>query len=99
MRDLSNKNTSDIKNTIKDLKIIGNPDLWKLLCKVSSEQENFMKSTKVMNVPGGCIIQVSTNENNNIAEALTFIPHVQYKKYDDNTVKLTYSDCIESVQC
>jgi len=40
-----------------------------------------MKSTKVCNVPGGCIVQVTTQQRNPdgsyaVAEALTFVPEV-----------------------
>jgi hypothetical protein len=41
-----------------------------------------MKSTKVCNVPYGCIVQVTTQQKNPdgsyaVAEALTYVPSVQ----------------------
>lgn len=62
---------------IADLKTWGDADTWKLISKASSEAEGWMKSTKAMNIPGvGCVVQVTTQQGNNIAEALTFVPFV-----------------------
>jgi formylmethanofuran dehydrogenase subunit D len=38
-----------------------------------------MKSTKVMNVFGGCIVQVTTQNKDSIAESLVFVPHNTFK--------------------
>ena len=37
-----------------------------------------MKSTKVCNMPHGCLVQVTTQQNDNVAEALEFIPGANY---------------------
>jgi hypothetical protein len=54
----------------------GDPDAMALLFKV--ESDNWMKSTKAMEVPGGCIVQVSTRmgplgSEASVAEALEFV--------------------------
>jgi hypothetical protein len=75
-------NISDIngaKKNIDDLEVYGDGDTFRLLCKASSKKEGWMKSTKVCNVQGGCIVQVTTQQRNadftySIAEALTFVP-------------------------
>jgi pyruvate/2-oxoglutarate dehydrogenase complex dihydrolipoamide acyltransferase (E2) component len=69
------------KANISDLKVYGNGDTFALLCKVSSQEQGWMKSTKVCNVPGGCIVQVTTQQRNPdgsyaVAEALTYVPNV-----------------------
>ena len=69
------------KENISDLVVYGNGDTFKLLCKASSDSQGFMKSTKVCNVPGGCIVQVTTLQRNidgtnSVAEALTYVPNV-----------------------
>ena len=66
---------------IKDIKVYGNGDTFALLCKASSAAEGWMKSTKVCNVDGGAIVQVSTQQRNpdgsySVAEALSFVPGV-----------------------
>ena len=81
-KDLSIENVKQAKDRIPDLKVFGNGDSWQLLCKASSEDQGWMKSTKVMNVPGGCLVQVSTQQKNygssySVAEAVTFVPGVQ----------------------
>lgn len=67
------------KDNISDLKVYGDGDTFRLLCKASSETQGWMKSTKVCNVDGGCIVQVTTQQRNPdgsyaVAEALTFVP-------------------------
>ncbi len=66
---------------IPDLFVYGDGDTFALLCKASSEAEGWMKSTKVCNVHGGCVMQVTTQQRNPdgsyaVAEALTYVPGV-----------------------
>ena len=75
VKQVNAKNTNDVKELDNDVKIIGNPDLWKLISKVFSDQHQWMKSTKAMNIEGrGVLVQVSTQLGDQVAEALTFIP-------------------------
>jgi len=71
-------NGEDNKIKVSDVELFGNVDTWILVCKASSKKQGWMKSTKVMNVPGGCIVQVSTQQDNNPAEAITFVPGTYY---------------------
>lgn len=78
---LTNVDVADNKEKVQDVKIIGNPDHFRLLCKASSQSEGWMKSSKAMQVPGGCVVQVTTQQRNPdgsyvVAEALTFVPGV-----------------------
>lgn len=41
------------KSNISDLQVYGDGDTFALLCKASSQEQGWMKSTKVANVPGG----------------------------------------------
>lgn len=76
-------NISEIKGAkenIKDIEVYGNGDTFRLLCKASSKQEGWMKSTKVCNVGPDCIVQVTTQQKNidgsySVAEALTYVPN------------------------
>lgn len=77
---LTNTDQSGCKDNVPDVEIFGG-DLFKLLSKASSKAEGWMKSTKAMQVKGGCVIQVTTQQRNPngsyaIAEALTFVPNV-----------------------
>lgn len=79
---LSVTNVRDAETKVSDLKVFGDGDTWLLLCKASSYKQGWMKSTKVMNVPGGCVVQVTTQQRNldgsyAIAEALTYVPGVK----------------------
>ena len=67
--------SKDFQNKISDVKIFGNPDTWELICKASSKEQGWMKSTKAMEIPGlGCLVQVSTQQGDHVAEALSFVP-------------------------
>ncbi len=54
--------------------VVGNPDHWQLLSKFVSSDKSIAKSTKAMDCPGGCIIQVTTKEAGAIAESLCYVP-------------------------
>lgn len=71
MKTLSNTTASQAKDNVSDLKIWGNGNAFKLICKASSEKEGWMKSTKAMEIEGvGCVIQVTTQQQNGIPRLL-----------------------------
>lgn len=79
---LHNSDVSGAHKNVSDLSVVGNGDMFKLLCKASSQKEGWMKSTKAMDVTGGCVVQVTTQQRNpdgsySVAEALTFVPGVE----------------------
>lgn len=48
-----------------------------------------MKSTKAMEIESiGCVVQVTTQQGNNVAEALVFVPGVKIWKDKDGNLKL-----------
>jgi nitrate reductase NapAB chaperone NapD len=48
-----------------------------------------MKSTKALEVPNvGCVVQVTTQQGDSVAEALTFIPGVEIVDDDNGGRKL-----------
>ena len=75
MKTLNNSDVSGARVNVPDIEIFGNGDLFQLLCKASSKKEGWMKSTKVMEIKGaGCVVQVTTQQGEQIAEAITFVP-------------------------
>lgn len=75
---LRNSDISGARANVPDIDVYGDGDLFQLLCKASSEKEGWMKSTKAMEIFGvGCVVQVTTQQNDNIAEALVFVPGVK----------------------
>jgi hypothetical protein len=80
---LDNTNVEEAKTKVSDIKVFGNGDLFQLICKASSKEQGWMKSTKAMQVPGGCVVQVTTQQGENIAEAITFVPEVRIKTDED----------------
>ena len=77
MKTLHNSDVSGARKNVKDIQIFGNGDQFKLLSKASSANEGWMKSTKAMEVPGGCVVQVTTQQGEHVAEAVCFVPGVR----------------------
>jgi len=78
---LHNSDVSGARQNVPDIQVVGNGDMFQLLCKASSQKEGWMKSTKAAEVGGGCIVQVTTQQRNPdgscaVAEALAFVPGV-----------------------
>lgn len=61
---------------VSDIVVVGNGDLFQLLCKASSKSQGWMKSAKAMETPHGCVVQVTTQQGDHVAEALTYVPGV-----------------------
>lgn len=79
---LHNETGADARNNVKDLISFGDPDTFMLICKASSASEGWMKSTKALEIPGvGCVVQVTTQQGENIAEALVFVPGVGIEEH------------------
>ena len=64
MKTLSNTDSSKVQDNVRDVQFWGDPDLWQLICKASSEEEGWMKSTKAMDLGSGTVIQVTTQQRN-----------------------------------
>lgn len=73
-------NNSDVRPSteqVKDLELYGSRDLFKLISKASSKKEGWMKSTKAMEISQvGCVVQVTTQQGDNVSEAICFVPGV-----------------------
>lgn len=86
---LNNSTVNQAKEQVKDLEIVGNGDMFQLLCKASSQAEGWMKSTKAMEIPGvGCVVQVTTQQGDNVAEAVCFVPNAKIVEDTNNGRKL-----------
>lgn len=82
MKSFGNTDINGTKKNVRDVVVFGDGDMFKLMCKASSEEQGWMKSTKACDVGTGCIVQVTTQQRNPdgsyaIAEALTFVPGVR----------------------
>jgi hypothetical protein len=78
---LHNSDISGARTNVPDIKVVGDGDMWQLLCKASSQSEGWMKSTKAIDTPEGCLVQVTTQQRNPdgsyaLAEAITYVPGV-----------------------
>lgn len=75
---LVNTDANGAKKNVKDIVFWGNGDTFKLISKASSVNEGWMKSTKAMQIDNvGCVIQVTTQQGDNVSEALTYVPNVK----------------------
>jgi hypothetical protein len=83
MKSLGNTCINGARKNVKDIVIFGNGDTFQLICKASSKNEGWMKSTKAMEIEQvGCVVQVTTQQGENVAEALTFVPGVKIEVID-----------------
>lgn len=74
-KDYGVTNPKEARAKVPDIKVHGDPNLWYCVGKASSQSGGWMKSTKAMLVPGaGVVVQASTQQGDNVAEALTFVP-------------------------
>ena len=80
-KSLGNTTSNGATKNVKDIVFWGNGDTFKLISKASSKAEGWMKSTKAMEIEGvGCVVQVTTQQDYNVAEALTFVPMVKIEE-------------------
>lgn len=87
VKTLHNSDPSTAKKNVPDIIIFGH-DQFKLLSKASSKKEGWMKSTKAMEIPGvGCVVQVTTQQGEAVAEAVCFVPSVRVNVELDNDSK------------
>lgn len=94
-KSLHNTDANGTTQNVKDVRFFGNPDAWVLICKASSEEEGWMKSTKAMDVAVGCLVQTTTQQRNpdgsySIAEAVTHVPYVQIGEHMINGEVVRY---------
>ena len=75
-KSLGNTCANKTSKNVKDIVSWGNGDTFKLISKASSQAEGWMKSTKAMFTGNGCVVQVTTQQGSNVAEALAFVPGV-----------------------
>jgi len=86
-KSLGNTDANGAKKNVKDIKFWGNGDTFKLISKASSAAEGWMKSTKAMEIPFvGCVIQVTTQQGDNVSEAVTFVPGVKIVEKIENEI-------------
>ncbi len=93
---LHNSDVSGAKINVPDIKVVGDGDMFHLLCKASSEVEGWMKSTKAMQVGTSCVVQVTTQQRNPdgsyaLAEALTVVKNCKIEEDINCGRKLVYS--------
>ena len=81
-------NPEEAKAAVSDIIVAGDPGAWKVISKASSESQQWMKSTKGMVTETGVLVQVTTKEKGQIAEALTFIPGARMIQNPDGTWRI-----------
>lgn len=82
---LSNTDINGTHKNVPDVVVYGDGDTFSLWLKASSHSEGWMKTTKVANIPGGCLVQTETQQMNDkgsysLSQALVFVPEVWLDK-------------------
>lgn len=92
-KDLTVTSVADAATKVPDIKVTGDGDTFRLLCKASSQSQGWMKSAKACHIQDiGCIVQVTTQQGDQVAEALTFVPGVRIEPDGNGGAKLV-RDC------
>lgn len=83
-RTLTNTNPKQAKAS--GVESIGPMDTWKVVQKAWNKKEGWMKSTKALEIPGGgCLVQITTQQKDKLAEALCFVPDVKLEPRPDGS--------------
>lgn len=92
--DVTSVEDAVVNEKVNDINVVGNGDTFKLLCKASSKSQGWMKSTKAMEIQGlGCVVQVTTQQGDNVSEALTFVPGTRIVDDENGGRKLVLLMC------
>jgi len=88
-KSLHNTDANGATKNVADIKFFGDGDTFALICKASSEEEGWTKSTKAMDVGHGVVVQVTTQQRNidgtySIAEAVCFVPGAEVANICDS---------------
>ena len=87
-KSLGNTDINGTRKNVPDVVVYGDGDTFALWLKASSQSEGWLKSSKVANVPGGCLVQTETQQRNfyksyALSQALAFVPGVWLDKTQD----------------
>lgn len=83
-KSLQNTTADGAKKNVKDIQFWGYGDMFRLISKAWSKEEGWMKSTKAMQLPHGVLIQVTTQQWDNVAEAIEYVPGIIIVEVDKN---------------
>lgn len=87
---VGNTDASGASINVPDIVFFGDGDTFKLISKASSKKEKWLKSTKAMQIDRiGCVIQVTTQQGDHVAEAVVFVPEVKIEEIKDKEGKVT----------
>lgn len=87
---VGNTDASAASVNVPDIVFFGDGDTFKLISKASSKKEKWLKSTKAMEINRiGCVIQVTTQQGDHVAEAVVFVPGVKIEEIKDTEGKVT----------
>jgi len=92
-----NTTASGATKNVKDIVFWGDGDQWRLIGKASSANEKWMKSTKAMQFPTGCMLQVTTQQGDQVAEAINFVPGIRIVEHSDETGENVISRSFEAM--
>ena len=94
---LGNNDSNGTRKNVPDVQFWGDGDTWKLICKAWSEEEDWMKSTKAMEIPGvGCLVQVTTQNEELPSESVVFVPGIRIEETKDDEGNVTARQLVKA---
>lgn len=92
-RTVSNTNPKQAKAS--GVESLGPMDTWKVIQKAWNKKEGWMKSTKALEIPGlGCLVQVTTQQKDKLAEAVCFVPDVKLESSPDGSHRFKHTGLV-----
>jgi hypothetical protein len=89
-RTLTNTNPKQAKAS--GVESVGPMDTWKVVQKAWNKKEGWMKSTKALEIPSlGCLVQITTQQKDKLAEAVCFVPDVKLEASPDGSYALRHT--------
>lgn len=87
MKPVEANDSEDLLET-DDVQFSGTQDLWKVLTKAYSEEDEWSDSTVAMKVPGGVVIRsVFYNDDTN-SMAMVFVPGADLKQNEEGNFEI-----------
>lgn len=68
------------ENYPKDMKFMGNRNLWRVLNKMTSESCKYLNGVIVMDTGNGCVVKSVVQIKDQISQSLTFVPGVSIRE-------------------
>lgn len=87
MKPVNANDNEELLQEDDDVQFVGK-ELWKVLTKAYSDEEEWADTTAVMKVPGGVVMRSNYYNDDTNSMAMVFIPGADIEEDEDGNIKL-----------